>query len=69
MRHIENMAKVMLATGLIVCTATRASSSSAGTAATLRARDVDEPRMFDGYYAWSYWALLLCNFIVPQLLW
>ena len=34
MRHLENMAKVMLATGLIVSTATRWKCSSAGTAPT-----------------------------------
>ena len=25
--------------------------------------------MWYGPYAWSYWALLLCNFLVPQLMW
>ncbi len=26
-------------------------------------------RTYYGPYAWSYWLLLLCNFIVPQLMW
>ena len=26
-------------------------------------------RVYYGPYAWSYWLLLLCNFIVPQVLW
>jgi molybdopterin-containing oxidoreductase family membrane subunit len=26
-------------------------------------------RILTGPYAWSYWMLLLCNFLVPQLLW
>jgi hypothetical protein len=26
-------------------------------------------RIVSGPYAWAYWLLLLCNFIVPQLLW
>jgi molybdopterin-containing oxidoreductase family membrane subunit len=26
-------------------------------------------RIWQGPYAWTYWLLLLCNFLVPQLLW
>jgi len=26
-------------------------------------------RTYYGPYAWSYWLLLLCNFLVPQLMW
>jgi molybdopterin-containing oxidoreductase family membrane subunit len=26
-------------------------------------------RTYFGPYAWSYWVLILCNFLVPQMMW
>jgi molybdopterin-containing oxidoreductase family membrane subunit len=31
-------------------------------------KDTTWQRMF-GPYGWSYWCLIFCNFVVPQLLW
>jgi molybdopterin-containing oxidoreductase family membrane subunit len=28
-----------------------------------------ESRMGEGPYAWAYWSLLLCNGVIPQILW
>jgi len=67
-RHLQNMAKVMLATGLIVaygygCEAFFAwYSGSEYELAMLRNRTA-------GPYGWSYWMLLLCNVAIPQLMW
>jgi molybdopterin-containing oxidoreductase family membrane subunit len=67
-RHIENMAKVMLATGLIVAygygveTFTDWFSGGFYEIAMLRTRAF-------GPYAWSYWALMLFNVVLPQVLW
>jgi len=69
MRHLENMAKVTLVTGLIVVYGYFCELFFGWYSGSLYEREMLRLRMFDGYYAWSYWALLLCNFIVPQLLW
>jgi len=67
-RHLQNMAKVMLATGLIVAYgyATEAFfawySGSEYEMAMFRNRT-------SGPYGWSYWALILFNVAIPQLLW
>jgi hypothetical protein len=45
LRHLENMCKIILATGLMVGYAYAPSSSSPGTAATLRAVRVPQPRV------------------------
>jgi molybdopterin-containing oxidoreductase family membrane subunit len=68
MRHLQNMAKVMLVTGLIV-----------GYGYTIEAfiawYSGNKYEMFmiwnrvTGPYAPVYWALLLCNIVVPQALW
>jgi Ni/Fe-hydrogenase subunit HybB-like protein len=68
MRHLQNMAKVMLVTGLIV-------AYGYGTEAFIAWYSADTYEMFvpfnraTGPYWWTYWALILCNVIVPQVLW
>jgi len=69
MRHLENMAKVTLVTGLIVVYGYACELFFGWYSASLYEREMLRLRMFDGYYAWAYWALLVCNFLVPQLLW
>jgi molybdopterin-containing oxidoreductase family membrane subunit len=67
-RHIDNCAKLLLVTGLIV---------SYGYAAELfmgwYSGDVYESYMslnrMIGPYAWSWWTIMFCNVVTPQFLW
>ncbi len=67
-RHLQNMAKVMLVTGLIV-------AYGYGTEAFMAWYSADKYEMFvpfnraTGPYWWTYWMLILCNILIPQLLW
>jgi molybdopterin-containing oxidoreductase family membrane subunit len=67
-RHLQNMAKVMLATGLIV-------AYGYLTEAFIAWYSADKFEMFvpvnrsTGPYWWTYWMLILCNILIPQLLW
>jgi Ni/Fe-hydrogenase subunit HybB-like protein len=68
MRHLQNMAKVMLVTGLIV-------AYGYLTEAFIAWYSADRYEMFvpinraTGPYWWTYWMLILCNIAIPQLLW
>ena len=68
MRHLDNMAKVILATGLIVCYGYAMEAFFAWYSGNQYERFMIINRMF-GQYAWSYWCLIACNLITPQLLW
>ncbi|MEX1097781.1 MAG: NrfD/PsrC family molybdoenzyme membrane anchor subunit [Planctomycetales bacterium] len=67
-RHLDNMAKVMLASGLIVgygyLVETFIAWYSGHEAEMLMVRN----RTF-GPYAPLYWLLIACNILIPQLLW
>ena len=67
-RHLDNMGKVMLVAGMIVGYGDFMEQFMAGDSASIYENFLMENRMF-GPYGGSYWALLLCNIIVPQLLW
>jgi molybdopterin-containing oxidoreductase family membrane subunit len=69
MRHIENMAKVMLTTGLVVVYGYACEAFFGWYSGNIYDRFMLKNRMWSGPMAWSYWVLLLCNFIVPQLMW
>ena len=69
MHHIENMAKVMLVTGLIVVYGYACEGFFGWYSGNVYERFMLVNRTWLGPYAWSYWMLLLCNFIVPQLMW
>jgi len=69
MRHIENMAKVMLVTGLIVVYGYMSEAFFGWYSGNELERFMLKNRTYYGPYAWSYWLLLLCNFLVPQLMW
>ncbi len=69
MRHLENMAKVTLVTGLIVVYGYACEAFFGWYSGNEYERFMLKNRIYYGPYAWSYWALLLCNFIVPQILW
>jgi molybdopterin-containing oxidoreductase family membrane subunit len=68
-RHIENMCKVMLVTGLIVVYGYSCEAFFGWYSGNEYERFMLKNRMYYGPYAWSYWVLLLCNFLVPQILW
>lgn len=67
-KHLDNMAKILVATGLIVAygysTEAFMSWYSANEYETFMMRN----RMF-GPMGLFYWALILCNILIPQTLW
>ncbi|GAC1397521.1 MAG: polysulfide reductase NrfD [Pyrinomonadaceae bacterium] len=68
MRHIHAMAKVMLATGLIVFYGYVMEAFFAYYSSNTYERFMMLNRM-TGNYAFFYWSLILCNGLIPQLLW
>ena len=68
-KHLDTMSKVMLGTGLIVL---YGYAMEAFIALVYSGNDFEHfmmiNRMF-GPYWWGYWALILCNGVIPQLLW
>jgi molybdopterin-containing oxidoreductase family membrane subunit len=68
MRHIDNMAKVMLATGLIVAYGYLIETFMAWFGSNQFEEFLIRNRM-TGPYAPAYWSLILCNVGVTQLLW
>ena len=67
-RHLDVMAKVMLATGWIVFYGYMMEAFVAWYSASYCEGFVIWNRM-TGPYWWALWALVLCNGLVPQLLW
>jgi molybdopterin-containing oxidoreductase family membrane subunit len=68
MRHIDNMGKVMLATGLIVFYGYIMEVFFGWYSANTYEEFMISNRMF-GPYAHYYWLLIFCNGLTPQLLW
>jgi molybdopterin-containing oxidoreductase family membrane subunit len=68
MRHLENMAKILLVTGLIVVYGYGIEAFMAWYSGNAYEQYMIVNRM-QGPYAPMYWALILCNGVVPQLLW
>jgi Ni/Fe-hydrogenase subunit HybB-like protein len=68
LRHLQNMAKVMLATGLIVAYGYLTEAFVAWYGADKYEQFVPVNRA-TGPYWWAYWLLILCNIAIPQLLW
>jgi Ni/Fe-hydrogenase subunit HybB-like protein len=68
MRHLENMAKVMLATGLIVGYGYMMEAFMGWYSANAYERYMVLNRM-TGPYGKAYWALIFCNVIAPNTLW
>jgi molybdopterin-containing oxidoreductase family membrane subunit len=69
MRHIECMAKVMLGTGLIVAYGYAMEAFMAWYSGNQVERYTFINRAWVGSYWWTYWLLILCNILLPQLLW
>ncbi len=69
MRHLDNMAKVILATGLIVAYGYMMEVFMAWYSGNPYEEYLIFSTRMRGPYASSYWALILCNVLAPQLLW
>ncbi len=67
-RHIDNMAKVMLATGLIVAYAYSVEFFTAWYSQHHYEQFVFMNRPL-GPYWWAFWIMVTCNVAAPQLLW
>ncbi len=68
-RHLDNMAKVMLATGLVVAYGYFSEAFYAWYSGNEYERFMMSNRMFGGGYWWAYWCLMFCNVLSPQFLW
>jgi len=68
MRHLDNMARVMLATGLIVVYGYMIEAFTAWYSANPYEGFMMQNRLF-GPYGWVYWLLILCNGLAPQAIW
>jgi molybdopterin-containing oxidoreductase family membrane subunit len=68
MKHLENMGKVLLATGLVVAYGYTMEAFMAWYSGNVYERFMIRNRM-TGPYGWIYWTLLFCNLLTPQLMW
>lgn len=68
MEHMENMAKVVIATGTTVGLAYMTEFFVAWYSGSFFERYVFINRAF-GDYAWAYWIMFSCNVLSPQLFW
>ena len=68
LRHFDNMAKIMLATALMVGYAYSTEFFIAWYSANDYEAFAFMNRAF-GPYAWAYWIMITCNVLVPQLYW
>jgi len=67
-RHLDNMAKLMLATGLIVAYGYMSETFMAWWSGDPEESYVMKDRLL-GSYGFAYWAVLGCNVLAPQVLW
>jgi molybdopterin-containing oxidoreductase family membrane subunit len=67
-RHLENMAKIMLATGMMVGLAYSTEFFIAWYSGNQFEAFTFLNRAF-GPYAWAYWTMVTCNVVVPQVFW
>ncbi len=68
MRHLENMAKILLVTGLIVAYGYMMEAFFGWYSANPYESYMISNRM-KGPYAFFYWLLIFCNAMAPQVLW
>ena len=68
LRHLDNMAKIMLATGMIVGYSYSIEFFIAWYSGSGYERFAFTSRAL-GPYAWAYWTMVTCNVVVPQLFW
>jgi molybdopterin-containing oxidoreductase family membrane subunit len=67
-RHLDNMAKILLATGLIVGYGYVMEAFMAFYSGNVYERYAIANRMV-GPYRFIYWSLIFCNIVSPQILW
>ena len=67
-KHLDNMGKVMLTTGLIVAYGYITETFTAWYSSNTFEEYMSNNRM-TGPYAPVYWTLIACNIVIPQLLW
>jgi molybdopterin-containing oxidoreductase family membrane subunit len=67
-RHIENMNKIIIATGMMVGMAYGIEFFIAWYGGVEAESFTFQNRVF-GWYAWSYWIMVTCNVLIPQLFW
>ncbi|MEE2906754.1 MAG: NrfD/PsrC family molybdoenzyme membrane anchor subunit [Planctomycetota bacterium] len=68
MRHMENMAKIILLTGSMVGYAYGMEFFMAWYSGEIYEQFAFINRAF-GQYAWAYWIMVSCNVITPQIFW
>jgi molybdopterin-containing oxidoreductase family membrane subunit len=68
MRHLENMAKVMLVSGMVVGYGYIMEVFGAWYSGNQFEIAAAQHRFF-GDYAPFYWAMIICNVVIPQLIW
>ncbi len=69
MHHFNNMAKIMLATGLFVVYGYAMEIFFGWYSANQYEYYLIFINRMTGEFAWAFWALIFCNALVPQLLW
>ena len=69
MKHLENMGKVMLATGLIVFYGYVMEVFFGWYSGNKYEQFMTFNNRMVGGYGWSYWTLIVCNGLIPQALW
>jgi molybdopterin-containing oxidoreductase family membrane subunit len=67
-RHLDNMAKLMLATGLVVAYGYMSETFMAWWSGDMFESYVMKDRLL-GSYDFTYWIVLGCNVLAPQVLW
>jgi Ni/Fe-hydrogenase subunit HybB-like protein len=68
MRHLENMAKIILLTGMMVGYAYAIEFFVAWYSGNPYEQFAFVNRVF-GPYAWAYWIMVSCNVLIPQVFW
>ncbi len=67
-RHLENMNKIIMATGLMVGMAYAIEFFIAWYGGVQAESFAFQNRAFGNYW-WSYWIMVTCNVVIPQLFW
>ena len=68
LRHLENMNKIIMATGMMVGTAYGIEFFIAWYSGVPWERFAFLNRAFGNYW-WAYWTMVSCNVLIPQLFW
>ncbi|TVQ76426.1 MAG: hydrogenase [Bradymonadales bacterium] len=69
MQHLDNMNKVILATGMLVGLAYATEFFIAWYSGVPYERFIFIERAMGEYYAWAYWIMVTCNVVSPQFFW